>query len=142
MFCKTAISKIKNFFKQLDGYLSAHITTALMVTTAVKNALDGIAGDLLVNLIPGNMDNVVRDKVVAALEKSIDVLSIVDTCKGYTDIQGKLSCFINEVSKRDPQLQQALLIKLASLLTKELDGNRYKQNVYDAFVQAQYSVAK
>jgi flagellar basal body-associated protein FliL len=49
---------------------------------------------------------------------------------------------VQQIKQRDPQLQDAILQKLASLLAGELDGNKLKQALYDLYTQAKYTTAK
>jgi hypothetical protein len=72
----------------------------------------------------------------------VEALTIVETCKQYTDTNEKLKCFVTQLQQRDPQLQDAILQKLASLLACQLDGQRLKQSLYDLFTQAKYSSSK
>ncbi len=142
MLCATFKIRIKTALREFDTYIDAHIDTALSVTNAIKNALSSPAAIVLTDIIPGNLDNVIRTQLVNALTKVITALSIVDSCKQYTDITEKLSCFATQLQQHDPQLQDAILQKLASLLAGELDGNRLKQNLYDLFTQAKYTTVK
>ena len=142
MFCTKIKGRLKQALNQFDDYIDEHIDTALRITTALKNILASPAADLLTALIPGNADNVVRAQLIFALDKAMEALAIADTCKLYTDINDKLKCFAQQVKQRDPQLQDALLQKLASLLAAHLDGQRFKQNLYDLYTQVKYSTSK
>lgn len=142
MFCSKFFGKIKSIFRQFDTYVSEHVAIALQVTTAIRDALSGTASDILLAVIPGDLDAVIRDKVVIALNKAIDALAIIDACKQYTNVADKLQCFIREIKKHNPAVQEALLMKLSSLIAAELDEGKLKQNLYDLFAQAQYSAGK
>jgi hypothetical protein len=142
MFCKTIKGKLKALLGDFDHFIDGHIDTALMVTTGIKQALSSPVADLITSLIPGNLDNVIKDRLVSALDKAIDALTIVDQCKQYTNVNDKLKCFISQLQQRDPHLQDALLLKLASLLVSELDGQKLKQTLYDLYTQAKYATTK
>ncbi len=142
MFCPTSGSKIKIALKQFDQYVNAHIDTALKVTTAIKNALASPAADIITAIIPGNLDDTIRAQLLNAIIKVVEVLTIADNCKQCTSAEEKLKCFITQIQQRDPQLQDAILQKLASLLAAELDGQRLKQALYDLYTQAKYVTSK
>jgi len=135
-------SKLKALLGQLDNFIDAHIHTALRLTRAMKDILGSPVADIITLLIPGNADDVLKDKLVNALSKAIDALTIAEQCQQHTDLNEKLKCFMQQLQLRDPHLQDALLLKLASLLTSHLDGRRLKQSLYDLYTQAQYSAAK
>ncbi len=142
MFCLKLKGKIRLLLKHLDIYVDGHVTTALQITTQIKNLLASPVTDLLTAIIPGNVDDIIRRQLICALDRAIEALSIADSCKGFTDINDKLKCFVEQLRIREPHLQDALLQKLASLLTSELDGGRLKQSLYDLYTQARYAADK
>ena len=142
MFCTKVKSELRSLLRQFDSYVDAHIDTALKITTELKALISSPVADVISAIIPGEADDEIREKIVAALGKAIEALTIADTCKAYTDVNEKLKCFIQQLQLRDPQLQDALLQKLASLITGELDGQRLKQRLYDLYTQTKYAVGK
>ena len=139
MFCAKIKSQLKSLLREFDNYVDEHIDTALKITTALKNALSSPAADILTAIIPGEIDNVIRQELITGLGKALEALTIVDNCRQYTDMNDKLGCFVQQLKLRDPQLQDAVLLKLASLLTGYMDGGRLKQNLYDLYTQAKYA---
>jgi len=135
-------AQLKKLLNQFDSYVDSHIDTALQVTEAIKDVLASPVADALTVVIPGTIDNVIRTQLLAALDKAISLLTIVDDCKQYTDMPAKLNCFVAQLQKLAPGLQDAILQKLASILSGQLDGQRLAQNLYDLFTQAKYSAAK
>ena len=129
MFCTSLKNKIRALLRQFDTFIDAHIDTALQITTAIKSILASPVADILTAIIPGDVDSAIRAQLLAALTKAIEALTIADSCKQYTDPADKVKCFITQLQQRDPQLQDAVLQKLASLLTGELDGQRLKQSL-------------
>lgn len=142
MFCDKIKPKVRVMLKQFDTYVDSHVDMALKVTAAIKAALDSPLAGILVAVIPGDLDNTLRTQLSAALQKALEALAIVNDCKQYTALDDKLQCFASEIKQRDPQLQDAILQKLASLMAGELDGQRLKQNLYDLFTQVKYSAGK
>ncbi len=104
--------------------------------------LSSPVADVVTAIIPGELDNNAKSQLLTVLNKAIDVLTIAEDCKQYNNLNDKLKCFAQEVNKRDPQLQDALLQKLASLVSGQLDGNRLQQYLYDLYTQAKYSIGK
>lgn len=141
-FCKKTGTKIKHALQQFDAFIAAHAEEALRVTRIIKSALESPVVDLLEAIIPGDADTILKNKVLAALETGIDTLSIVVTCKDETSLQGKVACFVRALATVSPDLQDAVLQKLQSIILRELDGNTKKQNIYDLFSQASYSNSK
>jgi hypothetical protein len=142
MFCSKVKNKVKSLLGQFDTFVDTHIEVALQITTAMKGLLTSPVADVITALIPGSLDNTIKDKMVTALTKAVEALNIAEQCKQYTDPNEKLKCFVQQLQLRDPSLQDALLLKLASLLTSQLDGQRLKQNLYDLYTQAKYTAGK
>jgi hypothetical protein len=142
MFCTKMRSQIKRMLRQFDNYVNEHINTALKITIALKRVLSSPVADIITTIIPGDVDNIIRQQLLMALEKATTVLLMADKCRRYTSISEKLDCLVRELRQQSPELQDAFLQKLASLLAGELDGNRLKQSLYDLYTQAKYSVTK
>jgi len=142
MFCTKMKNQVRILLKEFDSYIDAHIDTALLIATGIKNLLASPVADIVTDIIPGNIDDAVRTQLLLALDKAIQALTIADTCKQCLDINDKLKCFVQQLKQHDPQLQDALLQKLASLVAGHLDGLRLKQYLYDLYTQAKYSTTK
>jgi hypothetical protein len=142
MICSKIKSQLKVLLRQFDNYVDVHIDTALQITTALKNVLSSPVANIVSAIIPGNTNDVLRQQLIAGLNVAIEALTIADNCKQYSVLNDKLNCFLQQLKTRDPQLQDALLQKLASLLASHLDGGRMKQSIYDLFTQAKYAASK
>lgn len=138
MLCPKASGKMRSALKQFDQYVDAHIETALRLTTALRNILSSPVTDIVTAIIPGDLDDKIRTQLLNATVKAVEVLTIADSCKGCSTVEEKLHCFVDQLRQRDPQLQDAILQKLASLLASQLDGERLKQVLYDLYTQAKY----
>ncbi len=142
MFCPTMKNKYRTLLQQFDAYVDQHVDTALAITATLKNLLASPVADMITAIIPGQADDHVKELLIAGLQNAIEVLSIADTCKLHTDMNDKLKCFMLQLGQREPQLQETILQKLASLLTAHLDGQRLRQHFYDLFTQAKYTAGK
>lgn len=142
MLCTKMKGRLKVLLREFDDYIDAHIDTALKVTISLKKILSSPAADIITAIFPGDIDNTIRRQLIAALSKAIAVLTIADSCKQSSDINELLNCFVQQLQLHDPELQDALLQKLASLLAGHLDGQRLKQNLYDLYTQAKYAASK
>jgi hypothetical protein len=142
MFCRKMKSQVRLLLQQFDNYLEQNVDTALQITTSIKRFLESPVADILTVIIPGSVDDIIRRQLIYALDKSIEALAIADSCKEYTDIGEKLRCFATQLKQREPDMQDALLQKLASLLAGTLDGNRLKQSIYDLYTQVKYTTGK
>lgn len=142
MFCKKLRSRVKRVLQQFDEYLDEHIDLALQVTMALKKFMASPVADILTAVIPGDLDNIVRQHLLAALERATDALLIAEKCRKEGEIADKLLCLAEELRLKSPELRDALLHRMASLMAGQLDGQRLKQNLYDLYTQAKYTAIK
>ena len=142
MLCTKIKSNLKALLRKFDSYVDTHVDTALKVTTALKQILASPVADVITAIIPGDLDEKIKTKLVDGLGKVTAALAIAETCKEITDVNAKLQCFVTQLNLHDPNLQDAILQKLASLLAGHLDGQRLKQSLYDLYTQAKYAAGK
>ncbi len=133
---------MKALLGEFDNYVNDHIDIALSVTTELKKALSSPVADLLVALIPGDLDSLIRERLVKGLDIAVKALTVAENCKQCTTTEDSLRCFVGQLKQLDPNLQDAVLQKLASLLSFHMDGQRMKQHMYDLYTQAKYALGK
>lgn len=124
-------------FNKADDFLEAHVTQALRLTSALKKLLDSPVADIVEALIPGDIDKLIREKLLLALDASVKALGIIDTCKGLNDAD-KLRCIVAELQKLPKDGRDAVLFKMAALLVKYMHGSKMSQHMYDLITQARY----
>lgn len=142
MFCKNFKKELRKALREFDAFVDAHITTALAITRQLKQVLASPITDVVTAIIPGDLDEAIRQQLLVFLGKAIEALAIADTCRLHTNLNDKLMCFIQQLRLRDPELQDAILLKLASLIAGNLDGQRFRQHLYDLYTQAKFSSAR
>lgn len=142
MFCIKMRQRIRQVMLQFDAYVDAHAETALRITTALKSALESPVADMVTLLIPGTADDALKQQLQKVLERVTDTLLVLSKCSNEGDMNKKLQCLAGELLRQPPDVRDALLHKMASLLTGALDGNRLKPRLYDLYVQARYTAMK
>ena len=133
-------TKLKTLFTELDSYLETHIDTALQITSKLKTLITSPQADVIAALLPAGLDPNLQQQLVNVIDKAIAALSLAENCKQYSATDEKLQCFLTQLQQLTPQLQQAVLQKLASVLTGLLHGQSLKQHLYDVYTQVKYSV--
>jgi hypothetical protein len=133
-FCSKGFAKAKKILQLLTPALEAIIDTVLAFTgklLAFTNT-PGIAE--LLAIIPGEA------AIHAALVTGINLLTAADVVLKETDPAKKLKLFMADLETYDQKHRHALMIKLASILTAILDGQKQKENAYDSLVQLKASI--
>jgi len=141
-FCKSIKPEVKKILTFLDEEILGHIDVALKVTTAIQKFLISPVSDIVTALIPGQIDDTIKAKLIPILQTVVPTLAIMDSCKTKTTFEQQLSCFITNLKAQDPDLQQAILNKMAALITAKLHDQKLAQNIYDLLTQAIFSTKK
>lgn len=142
MFCLKIKNQLRNFYRLFDRSVDEYINIALSITKALKDIVQSPAAAVLTAIIPGTLDDRLKAQAEHALEQAVKALTIAGKCSDSKSLTEYINCFATELRKQDERLRDALLLKLASLITAELDGRRLKAHHYDLFTQAKYTVGK
>lgn len=142
MFCTKFRKKIKSLIRDFDNYVDENIDTALVFTIRLKAILKSIPAQLLTALIPGDLDEAARVKLLDALNAVIPTLEIVNKCKDCPSLEEKIRCYAEQLSLLHPDQVNDALRKLASRLAGTMDGERLAEHLYDTYTQIKYSLQK
>jgi hypothetical protein len=137
-FCQSFGRKIKKLLNSVDEYVHENVDRAIRITNIIKGAIDSPVLMLLTKIIPGEQDEAVRLFISNALTAALDGLILTKECGGKATLQDKLLCFVNALRELHPDVREAVLFKLASLLSKHLTGTKLSQSQIDLLVQAKY----
>lgn len=142
-FCKNFANKIKFIWQKIDSELLSNAKLALQITTTLKKWLGSDVAIVLTDLFPGDTDNIIRKKLLDILSISSTTLGLIVAQQNqplptaYIDVHNILEA----LGKKQPSERNAILIKLASLVTSSLD-KRFDTHIYDTAVQIIYSLEK
>lgn len=133
----TAVASVKAAMGIIPKKVKLYASRSLEITTTIKEMLNSPVTDIVTTIIPSEWD----DHIVAALrgfiERSLPYLTIVDKCES-DNLEDMLQCWVTELRKLPEHAQNAMLLKLASLLTAMQDNDALRQRFYDLYVQMQY----
>jgi len=138
-FCSKVGGKIRSWFKRLDEYLLNNTKTAITAVSRFKVIIDSPVVDILTTMIPGSLDDKIKEALRKAVNLSIDRLIVLSGCNDLVTTQDKLLCYANFLSGLPKEVRDAQLFKFASLITKELDESRFDQKEYDLVTQSVYT---
>ncbi len=135
-FCNR--NKIKQIISKVDKNVNKYSDAALNITAALKPWINGPLGQLITEVIPGTWGDDLRSKAMQALDVIVGNLSIAKEIAAEPNINKKVQLYLAELSKQHPEYQEAMLFKIASLLTKYMHGAQLSQSEYDLITQAKY----
>ncbi|HTI58422.1 hypothetical protein [Mucilaginibacter sp.] len=122
MSLKSFLSKIwaevKRLFEGIPSELKTAIKIGVLVTENIKKFTDSPAADVLTAIIPGDIDDRVKDLLRAKLPAILAELKLADSCAGLTDPADITSCAIKVLQGIGGDPQSAFLHNLAILVAE------------------------
>ncbi|HJP62033.1 MAG TPA: hypothetical protein VJ844_01240 [Mucilaginibacter sp.] len=120
MSLKSFLSKIWGEIKKLFDGIPAELKTAIHigveVTQNIKKFADSPATDVLTAIIPGDIDDKIKEVLRAKLPVILTELKLADTCAGLTNPADITSCAIKVLQGIEGDTQSAFLHNLSILV--------------------------
>ncbi len=122
MSIKTFINKIWDEVKSLFDSFPAEIKTAIhigvVVTENIKNFVDSPTADVLTALIPGDIDDQMKNWLRAKLPTVLTELKLADSCSTLTDPEQITACAIKVLQGLDGDIKSAFLHNLSIFIAQ------------------------
>jgi hypothetical protein len=146
MSLKTFLSKIwagiKALFDGMPAELKNAIHIGVLVTESIKKFVDSPVADVLTVLIPGDVDDRIKDLLRVKLPFILTELKLADGCAGLTDPAEITRCAVIVLQSLDGNVQSAFLHNLSILVAQvAADGKlSWSDGVYllEWYYQHQY----
>lgn len=120
MSLKSFLAKIWNGIKNLFAGIPAEIKTAIhigvIVTENIKTVVDSPAADIFTALIPGDVDDRVKNLLRSKLPLILSELKLADNCQNITDPAQLISCALNTLQGLDKSIKNSFLHTISILL--------------------------
>jgi len=122
MSLKTFLSKIwaeiQNLFNGMPAELKTAIHIGVIITENIKSFVDSPAADVLTAIIPGNLDDEVKDLLRAKLPVILTELQLADNCGNLNDPAQITTCAINVLQQLGGDTKSAFLHNLSILIAQ------------------------
>lgn len=116
------LSKIWDHLKQLFVSLPQELKTAIhigvTVTTEINNFVESPGADVLTSIIPGDVDDKIKDALRAKLPQILAELKLADQCAGLTDPNEITACAIKVLQSLDGDIKSSFLHSLSILIAQ------------------------
>jgi hypothetical protein len=146
MSLKSFLSKIWNEIKNLFAGIPAELKTAIhigvIVAENVKTFIDSPAADVLTAIIPGDVDDKIKDLLRAKIPLILSELKLADSCQNITDPSQLTICAVKVIQGLDGNIKSAFLHNFSILVAQtSADGTlSWSDGVYllEWYYQHQY----
>jgi hypothetical protein len=111
-------SDIENIFDGIPSDLKIAIHVGVLVTEAIKAFVDSPAMDVLTAIIPGDIDDNLKNLLRAKLPEILAELKLADSCSSLTDPNQIAACAIKVLQGLDGDISSAFLHSLSILIAQ------------------------
>jgi hypothetical protein len=122
MSLKSFLSKIWNEIKDLFSGIPIELKRAIhigvIVTENIKTFVDSPAADIITALIPGEIDDKIKDVLRSKLPLILSELKLADDCHSITDPAQLTSCAVNTLQNLDVNIKNSFLHAIAILVAE------------------------
>lgn len=122
MSLKTFIEKlwatITSLFQSFPSEIKNAIHIGVVVTENIKTFVDSPAADVLTALIPGDIDDEIKNLLRAKLPGILTELKLADSCSGLTDPKQITTCAIKVLQGLNGDIKNAFLHNLSIFIAQ------------------------
>ncbi|MBC7399882.1 MAG: hypothetical protein H7289_08045 [Mucilaginibacter sp.] len=122
MSLKSFLSKIWNEIKNLFASIPVELKTAIHIGVIaaenIKTFVDSPAADILTTLIPGDIDDKIKDVLRSKIPLILSELKLVDDCQNITDPTQLTTCAIKALQGLDGNIKSSFLHTISILVAE------------------------
>lgn len=111
-------ASIKSLFDGLPNEFKIAIQIGVTVVENIKKVVDSPVADIITALIPGDVDDKIKDLLRAKLPIILTELKLADNCTGLTDSNEITLCAIKVLQSLDGDVKSAFLHNLSILIAQ------------------------
>jgi len=109
---------IKNLFDGFPSELKIAVYIGVIVTEAIKAFVDSPEADILTDIIPGSIDDDIKNLLRAKLPAILTELKLADSCGSLTDPSQITACAIKTLQGLDGDIKSAFLHNISILVAQ------------------------
>lgn len=127
---------IKHLFDKVEEEVKKEVVVAIAIVQQIKVIVDSPVADVVTALIPGTVDDQIKEKLREWLPKILLELGMIQSIANMTNVNDQLNAILAKLKLSSDDTKNAFYHSLASLiLTKISDG---KLTWSDAVAIAEY----
>jgi len=138
-------AEIKSLFNGIPAELKTAIHIGVVVTEGLKTFVDSPAADVLTAIIPGDIDDDLKNLLRAKLPQILTELKLADNCAGLTDPSQIAECAVKVLQGLDGDIGSAFLHSLSILIAQVASDGKltWSDGVYilEWYYQNEYKAA-
>jgi hypothetical protein len=145
IFISKIWAEIKNLFDGIPSESKIAIHIGVIITQNIKAFVDSPAADILTAIIPGDLDDELKNLLRTKLPIILTELKLADSCGSLTDPSQITACAVKTLQALGGDVKSAFLHNLSILITEvAADGKlSWSDSVYllEWYYQNEYKAA-
>lgn len=109
---------IKHLFEGLPHEFKDAIHVGVTIVENIKNFVASDTADVITALIPGTLDDTIKEKLREALPKIVTEMRLAENCSSLTDPNEIVTCAITTLQQIEGDFQSAFLHDLSVLIAQ------------------------
>ena len=122
MSIKSFISKlwnnIRSIFNAFPKELQAAVSVGVVITENIKRFVDSPLADVLTNIIPGNLDDRIKQALRNGLPAILNNLKLTKNCEDLNNPQELTACAIKVLQNMDAGIKSIYLHNVSVLIAQ------------------------
>jgi len=131
-------SAIKGLFHNLAEEEKRLLPIVISVVNNIKFIVDGPVADVVTAIIPGDVDDKIRQKLQSFLPKILLELNMLNTCQQLPDTNAQLQCILSNLKLSSDAAKDIYYHGLASLILTELSDGKLSWSDCTAIAEYYY----
>ena len=117
-FLQKILDQIKSLFNNIPNEIATALKIGITITENIKNFIDSPVADVLTAIIPGDIDDTIRDKLQLSLPVLLTELKLVESSLNLTQPNSIASAAIETIKTMDKNIKSGVLHQLSILVTQ------------------------
>lgn len=117
-------TQVENLFWNIPSEMKTAIHIGVVVTENIKKFVDSPAADVLTVLIPGDIDDEIKNWLRAKLPAVLTELRLAGSCSGLADPQQITACAIKVLQGLDGDVKSSFLHNLSIFVAQVASGGK------------------
>jgi citrate lyase alpha subunit len=119
-FLQKTLDRIKSLFTNIPSETATALKISIMITENIKNFIDSPVADVLTVTIPGDIDDIIRNKLQPSIPALLTELKPVESSLNLTQPNAIANTAIETIKTMDKNIKSSVSHQLSILITQEV----------------------
>ena len=117
-FLQSILDYIKNLFNNIPNEIAIALKIGITITENIKTFVNSPAADVLTAIIPGDIDDKIKEKLQLSLPALLTELKLVESSLNLSQPNAIANAAIETIKAMDKNIKSGVLHQLSILITQ------------------------